>query len=336
MKTIMNWCNTNSGFITALGILFGSGVLSSYISLPNINDLVRDLTSNKLVKQHKALYILQNIRSVMCFIGKVALRFSFLAMLLLFIIISIFSSEPNRNNVNKLIDNGDNRIFIESQDVLDRRVLVPEQSLYSDIDMLAIQQINRDVPSWDAVTSEFTTDESDKEGLINELEAEILKNPLVGDMIAQGLNVLIRNNIQSNPLYGNTGDEWIDSFYEQNEKEYKDNGTGLNRWIKTYTFEDGNIGTYVTDEYRIYAEHICEYLNSLSNYGVRELVPEIRYYRNHKAGLNGLRAVHKYEDEEKSIKALVLGFPGQIDEGHIIGFALEDKSLLIYLIYGLG
>lgn len=336
MKVILDWCNANGGFIAALGILFGSGILSSYINFPHITDLECEIEKNKSEKQIPLLYYIKQISAVMCFLGKIALRFSFLSILIIIVISSIFSSLPDKRTKMRIVDNGANRIFIESQDILDRRVLVPEQSLYGDIDMLAIQQINRNVPSWEAITSEFTTDENDKEGLINELEAEILKNPLVGDMIAQGLNVLIRNNIQSNPLYGNTGDEWIDSFYEQNEKEYEDNGTGLNRWIKTYTFEDGNIGTYVTDEYRIYAEHICEYLNSLSNYGVRELVPEIRYYRNHKAGLNGLRAVHKYEDEEKSIKALVLGFPGQIDEGHIIGFALEDKSLLIYLIYGLG
>lgn len=226
-------------------------------------------------------------------------------------------------------------IFIDDSSVpVSERALIPENSLYPDINMEAISTLSGSgrydgydgkSRASDCVTYAFTKSTIDSTGLFNELECEILKNPIVGDMVARGIVNEYNEIVVKEP--------WIQEFITITEKAYAlpDDAMfrGLDCWVTGYKFTDEEMGLFVTNEYRKYAELLCQLLESFTNYGVHTFESKIICATNIVGDVSKRRVTIRAGSPKTP--ALILY---KIDENEkivcVIGFDLDDKSLFTY------
>lgn len=246
-------------------------------------------------------------------------------------------SDEEGNNIQPVEEDNDhqdgeerNNIIYDKDIPLADRVLVPDGSLYPDIDMQSVPFLeSRGVQSpgyqggersSDSVTYAFTAPMDDPAGLYEELKIEILKNPVVGDMIVQGL-ADVYPNFETIPSMKEFLDACNDAFDRSDEPR------GMDVWLSAYRFPDEQVGIYVTNSYRLYAEKICQILDGFTNYGVKELA-STKTYTNASFAIYMRTSVHEF-----SYKTPALVLYKADDEGNVIcamGFDLNDKGLLIY------
>ena len=205
---------------------------------------------------------------------------------------------------------------------LEDRVPVPEWSIFPSENMVAIDVYESSLNtggydgtsiSSSVVTYAFTSEKDDSIGLLSELETEILHNPLVGDMIAQEL------------VLHYPEEEWLQEFIDKTNVAFDpsyDEIKGLSIWYIGIHFPDEQEGIYVTDEYRSYAEQLCQYLKTFENLGVKKQVISA-YYDSGVPSYRFMRTV-KFEDDF-ALDALILR-KGSVT----IGFNLNDKGLFVY------
>lgn len=227
---------------------------------------------------------------------------------------------------------GRNRLVYHPYIPVKNRVLTPENTLYPDIDMESIDDLlnsggnnyrgyqgatRRSV----CVTYAFESPTSDPDGLYEELKIEILKNPLVGDMIVQGL-AYSYPEFENEPLMKDFLTACNDAYSRSEEPH------GLDSWLTCYKFKDGEKAIFVTDEYRRYAEALCQLLDKFTNYGVHNFDAKAYYDRSFSVLEYSRTNLVK---ETFSLPALVLYKSD--DNGKIIcaiGFDLDGKDLFIY------
>lgn len=213
------------------------------------------------------------------------------------------------------------------------RILTPEDTRYPNVNMEAVstEGSSAQVSGYQGakrstVAVTFPFEGISSEELFVELEHEILRNPLVGDMIARGL---------TEEGSGVAKEEvWLQDFVnlcdQAYELPYDDENSGMGFWLAAYKFSDGERGIYVSDEYRKYAEKICVFLEGFVNYGVHTFKAKACYSRNLAVDF-GNRRTEISKDGEVELPGLVLYKPD--DEGQVncvIGFDLNDKGMLIY------
>lgn len=245
------------------------------------------------------------------------------------------SAPPDNDRVIR-VENGRNSLVYHSAIPLENRACVPENSLYPDVTMETVLSLTSGFPSTPGyqgkrrdfsggVTYAFTAPVSDPSGLYEELKLEILKNPLVGDMIIQCLAEVYPDFEAKSSMK-----EFL--FACNNAFIRSETPTGMEAWLTGYEFPDGQIGIYVTNSYRLYAETICQFLDTCTNYGVQEL-PYMAYYsRNLSVTYDNMRTeAITITKKPLAISALVLYKTD--DSGNVvftIGFDLDDKGLLLY------
>ena len=217
---------------------------------------------------------------------------------------------------------------------LEERYPIPTESIFPDINMalIDVSRYNNQLTGYkgrmrmpDSVTFPFESEKNDKEGLLYELKQEIVKNPLLGDMVAQGLIDVEPNIEKTNPWITDFITETNDAF----NRNHSDEKFGFERWIHGYKFPDGQVGYYVDDRYRLYAEKICLLLDKYNNEGVQIIHP-IEYYHRYPFFYSESRTFKADADsssDDWKIEALVLH--KEIDgNSYDIGFDLDDKAFL--------
>lgn len=236
-------------------------------------------------------------------------------------------------------ENGRNNLVYHSAIPLENRACAPENSLYPDVTMEMVLSLEAGLPATPGyqgrsrgyaggVTYAFTAPTSDPEGLYEELKLEVLKNPLVGDMIIRGL-AEVYSDFDSKALLKEFLTACNDAFNRSNAP------TGMEAWATGYKFPDEQTGFYVTNSYRFYAEALCQFLDTCTNYGVQQFACEAYYDRTSAVTYNALRTKvnpsSSSHSSSSSLPALVLYKTD--DSGNVafaIGFDLDDKDLLIY------
>lgn len=240
-------------------------------------------------------------------------------------------SDDEKHDVN----NDKNTIKYDESIPVSDRALIPEGSLYPDINMEAFNMFDgfgASIPGYqgaqrtsDAVTYPFTKSAMNSKELLTELEYEILKNPVVGDMIARGILEEYNEIINEEP--------WIKDFVDTSNEAYAtydnhNNSSGFYYWMAGYEFPDDKTGIYVTNEYRKYAESLCRLLETFINYGVHTFTAEKGYVGN--LAVEGNRRA-EILDCELTYPALILYKINEDEEVVcVIGFDLNDKGLFLY------
>ena len=236
---------------------------------------------------------------------------------------------------NRVIEAGDgrNRILYYSNAPLEKRALVPDGSRYPDVTMEAVLSadvVRSSTLGYDGesrgylggATYAFTAPVSDPDGLYEELVAEILKNPVVGDMIVRGL-ADVYPGFEEEPALSSFLTACNDAFEGGQERE------GMNAWVAGYQFADGQEQFYVTDSYRMYAESLCQVLDTFTNYGVREFTCDAFYTLR----IVALTAEMRTDPMMDSLMVPALVLYKTNDSGDVVcvvGFDLNDKGLLLY------
>lgn len=230
----------------------------------------------------------------------------------------------NHSENQNYINFKDNRITTIESTPLEERVLIPEWSMFPNVNMEAIDiyNIEKAKKNSEEVSSPFFAKHSEKEKLLEELKIEILKNPLVGDMVVQGL---LKSNIKNTSLK---------RFAKMMKKSFKlpndDKKRGISKLYSAYTFSDKKYGIFVTDEYRKYAEEICKELDLFIIYGTGSFVPKYYYGLNLSVTYQFVRTEKKDWDSNKKIKCLILFRKVNNKMTSVIGFDLSDKGMLIF------
>ena len=244
--------------------------------------------------------------------------------------------------MNSIVYTGKTRVlYYSTATPVSERVLVPDESAYQEITMEA-----RDVfgsgsvstrgyhgrgAAGDSVVSAFTAEKNDRQALIYELKAEILQDPLIGDMIVQGLSTYYPEILERY--------EKVKQFCEKSEAAYNlpddSEGQGLMAWMVAYRFRDGEDGAFVTDAYRLYAEEICKMIDDFDCIGVIGIQPEAGYVSNmrlfdykHYRTIVGQEFI-PYNGPDIEALAFVL-HENDGNELCRIAFDLDDKGLFIY------
>ena len=170
----------------------------------------------------------------------------------------------------------------------------------------------------DALTFGFQN--ADDAGKFNEVEVEILRNPVYA--------VTVVNALKDKTIGGRTIKSFNSWMTEMSEK----NKNGVNYWLE-YRDDTGTI--YVTQEFRQYAATLCTWLERLINHGVQTRQTTENWCLNNSALNNeraGIKASYQYAKE-----ALVLSYVGKNQSGDknaegllAIGFNIHDKRPEFY------
>lgn len=105
-----------------------------------------------------------------------------------------------------------------------------------------------------------------------------------------------------------------------------DGNFGLQKWLVAYKFPDNQVGVYVTNEYRTYAEQICKLLETFDNYGVARISPIAYYYSLNFMESSDRTRKRNNQSEDWLTEALVL-YKNYADGICAVGFDLDDKCL---------
>lgn len=164
------------------------------------------------------------------------------------------------------------------------------------------------------------------ESMFTELEEEIFRNPVVGDMIIQGL---IDRKIAKDKTVGDDN-PWMAEFLAKlNEARKKASGEhprGLEIWLET---RDASGTIYVTKEYRRYAAGVCTLLERMIPDGVKTKKSSENYRLNSSSEGSLVRAEKAdYEEKEPSLILLYRDKNGKVRLR--IGFNLLDKRLELF------
>ena len=338
LSPIIAWANANSGFLSMISLFFGSGLIVRLFKLQHFKDFCSDIDqvwhSGNSVTKRLVSIVYRIIKYIIKIAARVCLATA-LVYLALTMILVIQDSKLKSKSEDNVQEYKNSYVVMNSEGPLEIRVLPPDSSRYPEIDMLCPELTNRgDIP-WTAVSTTLSSNDPDK--MLIEIEEEILKNPLFGDMVLQGF-ATIEDFSESDMFSDNSGSKsWAEAIYREFQKVYanRESGEGLSHWIVTYKFDDGLIGTYVTDEYRRYAEYICQHLEGYTVLGIAKQKPEIEYHRSYALKRSDLRAM-PYHDGE-TVDALVLSrYADNNNPMYMMGFALDDKRLIIYEIPGRG
>ena len=263
LRPIIVWANANSGFLSMISLFFGSGLIVKLFKLQNFNDFWSDIervwhSGNSASK--RLISVLYRI--IKCFV-KIAARICLAAALVyltLTMILVIQDGNLKRKTVDSVQEFKNSYVVMNSEGPLEMRVLPPDSARHPEIDMLCSELTNREGIPWTAVSTSLSSNDPDK--MLIEIEEEILRNPLFGDMVLQGFATI--EDFSENEVFSdNPGSKsWAEAIYREFQKAYAngESGEGLSHWVVTYKFDDGLVGTYVTDEYRRYAEYICQHL----------------------------------------------------------------------------
>lgn len=167
----------------------------------------------------------------------------------------------------------------------------------------------------DALTFGFEATENDKR--FEELEEEILRNPIYGVTVANAL----KDKKLGNETIGILN-PWMQEMVELNEKN------GVAYWCE-YRYKDKDT-IYVTDEYREYAATLCTWLERLVIQDVYAWQTSENWCLNNVTSNNerkGVPASYQYKKD-----ALVLAYVTKSDEDLVlVGFNLHDKRPEFYV-----
>lgn len=332
-KLIISWANANSGFFGMLGLLFSSGLVTRYFALQTPKELWGEL--KRIWKSGKALgrRIYQIAKRVIKYVIKVLARICFAVAFVYILIVSVLLHGGEQTVSPKMEPSiTTNHVKLDAKGPLETRVQIPETSLYPEVDMMAAEMTDRGNLPWDAISTAFIS--NDPKEMVEELELDILKNPLVGDMVVQGFGII--ENYSTDMYTDYMGSKsWTEAIYREFHGTWANGRLGLSHWLATYEFDDGMVGTYVTDDYRRYAELICQHLDSYYILGFAQEKAEMEYRRSYALTIDDLRAIPFSDGEVR--KALVFSkYDDSKNPIDMIGFAVKDKSLIIYEIAGKG
>ena len=162
----------------------------------------------------------------------------------------------------------------------------------------------------DAVSVQFTS--SDQDVIYNELQQEILRNPVYGI----GMLDFLRGIQVGDQTIGDLN-PWIDEVIAKNDG----NGEGCNNWVQ---YAADNTTIEVTPEYRVYASGICTLLDRMVCEGTGEFKTTENWCLN-LALLNTGRRMVKCSYEYQG-DFIVYTYFGKDGEGLLrVGFNLKDK-----------
>ena len=167
-------------------------------------------------------------------------------------------------------------------------------------------------------------DEYDVEAFFDGLIEFIIRSPLYGDMVAQGLSDLDEAFTNPNP--------WLTEFIEKTDAAMElpptQHPRGMEYWMEYRKGESNNL--FTTDEYFLYAAHLAELVKKFTIVGLREWeysasweIPRFFLSSSDRA---------QKSTEKMTQPALIMEYinkkTGKVQ--FIIGFSLEDGHLLIY------
>lgn len=115
------------------------------------------------------------------------------------------------------------------------------------------------------VSDPIVSAKNNKGNILKEIKKELLRNPVVRDMVARGLLY--------DTYWFKDNEPWLNEFVEKSNSYFeKDLNSNLNspQGLTGY-FKNEKKKCYVTLEYRMYAEKLCDLLDKFQNYGVKLL-----------------------------------------------------------------
>ncbi|MBD5456816.1 MAG: hypothetical protein HDR23_10215 [Lachnospiraceae bacterium] len=211
---------------------------------------------------------------------------------------------------------------------IDRITKIPVDSYYPDIPMEAkmtsVFNSDYDYMSNEYVSGPFISPIDNLDGLYREIQEEILRNPVYGDMVARGL--------ANDSNWFSDNDVWLNEFIEKSDEYYEmesnpETAVRLERWLMADINEPEKY--YVNVDYRIYAENICQLLDEFMNLGVHSYTSDGYWALN--LGFGSYTRTYYKEDVESNPEALILckkATNGTVIS--VLGFDLRDKALLHY------
>lgn len=213
---------------------------------------------------------------------------------------------------------GSNRLYTDPSIPVGNRALVPEGSLFPDITMETnfTEEVLPRTGGGNSLVSPFEAPADDPDGLWAELKLEILRDPIVGDMIAQGLAM---------GCPGWEDEPFLAEFLAASNDAFPSGamGDGLYTWVRGYDFPDEQTGYYVTDNYRTCAEALCQFLDGFEVLGVKEIAAHTYFDRGF--GVMECMRARPTEGATLELPALVAR-----KGDFVMGFDLNDKGLLLY------
>lgn len=251
-----------------------------------------------------AAFLLKGGRKVLAGILAVLMLFSVIALI-------VHGVSADRDNI---VDSEDiqnltvRKLTVEELEklALNKFSGISEELLGSSLSIYDKERVNETGFS-DALTFGFSNKKADK--MFEELEEEILRNPIYGITVA---NAIKDKKVGSQEI--GSFNPWMKEMVAKNEK-------GLVNWIE-YRDDSGVI--YVTDEYRCYAATLCIFLERLVNQGVitKQTVENWCLSLSVEDNVReGVKADYQYKKE-----ALVFTYIGKNGaELFTIGFNIHDK-----------
>lgn len=159
-----------------------------------------------------------------------------------------------------------------------------------------------------------------------ELSQEILENPIMGDMLVQGLLQLKISDQKTMEDEVPWLNEFVDKTTQAMNLPVDTHPRGMEIWLESYTGTDSGTGLYVSQEYVEYAVRLVMALDSLDR--TEGKISGIRWAHNNATLASDTRTYMKGRVEDQD--ALI--FQVKTSDGKVIrlfGFLLADKSLVI-------
>ena len=183
----------------------------------------------------------------------------------------------------------------------------------------------------DAVSFPFASAQKDEEGnydlsaMFHELEEEIMRNPVHGDMVMRGLRDI---KLSTGKTIGELN-PWLVEFIDKMDKAMlvpsaSQEARGVEIWLTYKEGEEGKV--FVTKEYREYAAMTCILLERLVKTGVEARDSSENWVLNYTA--EGALTRTAKADYQENKAALILTYLRKNDTPEFtIGFNLLDKRL---------
>ena len=159
---------------------------------------------------------------------------------------------------------------------------------------------------------------------MDELKAEVLKNPILGNMVAQGFaNVDLEDGKKLSDI-----NPWITEFLEKTEAAMKtsstDNYRGMEIWID-YNESSQDI-LLVSDEYQKYALGICALLDKMHLAGISTVKGQV--WQLPADGTDLASDLRTIPGDTETLTVMRIGY-GEGDAIFFIMFTAADKSLMV-------
>ena len=245
-------------------------------------------------------------------------RITFVMGLLL--ILSLFFVIPRLPQDEKVTAASiDSEVTVDLDDYTDKYSHISMEFLWNSMPQMAKERTEQSGFS-DAVSFPFVS--SDKEAIYQELQEEILRNPVEADMVARGLKDI---KLSSGSTIGELN-PWLNDFISATDEgmQRKTHPRGNEIWL-----EQKGSKVMVTKEYRKYAAMICVLLDRLQNNGVVEKPSSLNYCLPLIAEGSLTRTeLANYQENKPALELKFVRKDGV--EEFVIGFNIYDKRFEMF------